>query len=329
MQASDSIRAGEAAEDAGAFLEAAAAYSAAFRDSVPEVLGDARFHMGRLYWRQSRFDEAVQEFEAAREISLKQKLPELRARVENGLGAVHYARGEYAQARACYSVALEASKDPEQCSRVLLNLGAIANIQGEYDEARNCYSRSRNMAHAAGYDRGEAMALHNVGMLNADLQRWDDADDAYHRCLDLLERIGDRQMIAAVLVNRSELSCARERFDEAIANCDLALSMFSELGDEAGRGEALRWKGRALERLGRREEAERGLQESVRIAKRTGVRLLEAEASLDIGLSCADRGDGPQAKRWLSRALELFESLGAQRDAEAVRVALSAWASRE
>lgn len=329
MEVRDVIRDGEAAEGTSDFTAASAAYSLALGDAAPDVVADAHFHLGRLHWRQSRFDEAITQFEAARKLAVQHGMTELRARIENGLGVIHHARGEYAQARACYGVALDLTTDPAQRGRVLLNLGAIANIEGDYDMARTHYTRSRSMAQQAGYARGEALALHNLGMLNADLQRWDDAEEAYGRSLELLEQIGDRQMIAAVLVNRSELSCGRENYDEAVASCDLALSIYGEVGDEAGRGEALRWKGRALGSLGRRDEAERILQDAVRIAKRMQVPLLEAETSLDLGLSCADRGDGTQARRWLNRALELFESLGAQRDAEAVRVALSAWASRE
>jgi tetratricopeptide (TPR) repeat protein len=328
MQSNDVIRAGEVLELRGDMLEAAASY-AALNDPSPAVVGDARFHLGRVHFRQSKYAEAAAEFEQARAIALQHEILELRARVENGLGAVHYARGEYTRAKACYSVALDVTTDPVQRARVLLNLGIIANIEGDFELARTYYNRSSASAQQGESPLVQAMALHNLGMLNADEGRWDDAEDAYSQCVDLFEQLGDAQSMAAVLVNRSELSCARERYDEAVANCDLALSMYAELGDEAGRGEALRWKGRGLKYLGRRDESERVLHEAVRVAKRTGVRLLEAEASLDLGLSHADRGDGPQARRWLNRALELFESLGAQRDAEAVRVALAAWANRD
>lgn len=328
MTGRDVIVSGESLELAGKFLEAAAVYESALADVDAAVVADARFHVGRLHWKQSKFDEAMREYDVARGLAVKHDLRELRARIENGQGVIHQVRGELSQAKACYGVALELATDGVQRGRVSLNLGTIANIEGDFESARSHYARARSIFQQAGFPEGEAMALHNLGMLNADEGRWDDADDSYRRCLELLERIGDRQMVALVLVNQSELRCVREQFEEAVGNCDRALSIFGEIGDEAGRGEALRWKGRALRSLGRREDAERILQETVRIAKRTGVLLLEAEASLDLGLSCTDRGDGPQAKRWLKRALELFEALGAQRDAEAVRVALSAWATQ-
>lgn len=317
----DAIKSGEASELAGEYLEASAAYTSALRDADPLVTADAHFHLGRLSWRQSRYDDSVREYEAARALAIRHGARELRARIENGLGAVHHARGAYAQARASYDLALELTSDDTQRARVLLNLGAIANIEGDLATARGFYTRSRAFFQRAAFPPGEAAALHNLGMLNADEGRWDDADDAYRQCLALLESVGDRQTIGAVLVNRSELHCARERHDEAIASCDLALSIFAELGDEASRGEPLRWKGRALRLLGRHEEAERALNESIRLAKRTQVRLLEAEASLDLGLSLLEHDEG-HARRWLERALDLFNSLGAHRDVEGVQALL-------
>src|SRR5947209_8701082 len=129
MSGREAIQSGEAAELSGDFLGAAAAYQSALGDRDPLVVADAEFHLGRVSWRQSRLDEAVSHYEAARAGALQHGDDELRARIENGLGAVHYARGEFEQARACYSVALELTTDDTQRGRVLLNLGAIANIQ--------------------------------------------------------------------------------------------------------------------------------------------------------------------------------------------------------
>jgi len=323
MAGRDAITAGEASELAGEFLEASAAYASVLDDADPAVVADAHFHLARVHWKQSRYDDAVAEFERARVLALQHDLRELRARVENGQGIIHQSRGEMAQAKACYALALDLATDLVQRGRITLNLGVIANIEGDFALARTQYARSRTIFQQAGFATGEVMALHNLGMLEADEGHWDEAEDAYGRSLELLEQIGDRQLIGTILVNRSELSCARGRFDEAVARCDVALSIYAEVGDEAGRGEAMRWKGRALRGLKQHADAERFLHDAIRIAKRTGVRLLEAEAAFELGASCSERGDQVPARRWLTRALELFESLGAQRDVDAVRAALA------
>ncbi|MDB4875241.1 MAG: metal dependent phosphohydrolase [Gemmatimonadetes bacterium] len=324
MSGRDTITVGEAAELAGNYLDALGAYQAALADPDPLVVADAHFHLGRVNWRQGRYDDAIREYESARLLAMRKEATELRARVENGLGVVHHARGEYAQARASYAVALEITADEIQRGRILLNLGAVSNIEGDFGGARSYYTKSRAIFERTGFVRGEASALHNLGMLNADEGRLVEADESYRRCLELLESLGDRPGIATVLLNRSELSCARGDFDDAIANCDLALSIYADVGDDVGRGEAQRWKGHALFRQKRFADAERVLADALKIARRSQVRLLEAESSWDMGLSRAAHGDGAGAKESLQRAHELFEQLGARRELAKVAAALAA-----
>jgi tetratricopeptide (TPR) repeat protein len=308
---------------AGNYLDASGAYQAALVDDDERVVADAQFHLGRVSWRQGRFDEAVAHYESARQLAMRLGEEELRARIENGIGVVHHARGAYAQARASYAVALDCTSDDTQRGRILLNLGAVANIEGDFASARMYYAKSRSVFQRTGYARGEVSALHNLGMLNADEGRWVDADEAYRHCLELLETLRDRQGIATVLLNRSEISCARGDYDDAIANCDLALSIYADVGDDAGRGEALRWKGHALRDLGRFAEADHALIDAIRIAKRLQIKLLEAEASWDLGISGAAQRDVPSARAALERARELFTALGAQRELVDVDAALA------
>lgn len=323
MSGIEAIRRGEDAEREGDFLQASAAYEAALDDPDPLVVGDANFHLGRAAWRQGRFEAAIAAFEAARGVALQHGADALRAQTENGIGAVHYARGEYGQARAAYDVALAFTADPVMRAKIQLNLGVIANIEGDLETARAMYARSRSVFREAGDTAFEALALYNLGMLHADQREWDEADEAYRLTLDVCEARGDRQMLANVLVNRSEVSSGRGRYDEAVATCDRALTIYVELGDEVGRGEALRWKGHALRLLGMPVAAERVLVEAIRSAQRTQVLLLEAEASREIGEITTARGDAVAARSWLSRALELFEKLGAAPDIAHTRDALA------
>ncbi len=324
MSGSDALRAGEMFELAGDFLDAAATYGSVLNDPDPLVVAEARFRLGRVAWKQGRFDEAVSHFGVARHLAVSHGSSAVRALVENGLGVIHHERGELEQARACYGVALDLAQDDAQRGRILLNLGAIANIQADFETARKHYQRSRALFQHSAYARGEALALHNLGMLYADEGLWDEADESYRQCLEILEALGDRPMIARVLLNRSEVSCARERFDEAISNCDLAITICSEVGDEVERGDALRWKGHGLRLMGRHDSAQKALTEAIRIAARTQVKLLEAESSRDMGHSLAATGDHAGAHKRLERALRLFEELGAQLDAADVRAAIAA-----
>src|SRR5215510_7238782 len=210
MSGRTEILAGAQAESAGDFVGAAAAYRAAIENAVDDesLVGDAHFHLGRVAWRQGQLDTAKDHFEVARSTALRISDDEARARAENGLGLVHYGRGEYVQARAALSVARDLSRDPVMRAKALLNLGIIANIEGDFDAAQTHYTRARAAFQQADDTGGESLVLHNLGMLYSDLHNWDNADAAFRQCLELCEARGDRPLIASVLVNRSEVSSA-------------------------------------------------------------------------------------------------------------------------
>lgn len=321
MSPEQRLEAGEQAERRGELAAAAAAYEAVAADPVAgaEVaVATAQFRLGRVAWRQSRFDDALRAYETARALAQRLGDDELRANAENGVGAVHYARGAYAQARACYGVALEAAREEGTRAKALLNLGVIANIQGEYADARALYERSRDAFRRARDAAGLTLVLHNLGMLHADQEHWDEAEEAYQECLRLAEQQGNTYMVANVLVNRSEVLSARGALEDAIAQCERAIVIYTEFGDEAGRAESLRWYGHALRRLGEHAAAERALTEAVRTATRLQAKLLEGEASRELGALRRAMGDAEGAARWLGRALETFTALDARREAAEV-----------
>ena len=322
--ATEPLLVAEAAELRGDLGVAVTAYERLLDSADPAVVAEARFRLGRVAWRQGRFGDALSHYTAAAAGASHLGLRHLGARVENGVGAVHYARGAYAQARASYGVARElAADDPALLGKVLLNLGVIANIEGALDAARDAYRQSGRAFAAAGDDAGRALVLHNLGMVNADLELWDEAAESYAACLELCERQGNRQMVANVLLNQSELHDVAGRYDIAIAQCDRALMIYSEMGDQPGRGDALRARSRALRLLGRVDEAETNAAEALRIATKLQARLLEAEATRELGLVRLATGDRVSASLMLGRALASFTELGAAREVAAVRRELS------
>jgi tetratricopeptide (TPR) repeat protein len=108
-----------------------------------------------------------------------------------------------------------------------------------------------------------------------------------------------------VLVERGALR-------DAIEHCDRAIRIYGELGEEVGRGEALRWRANALGRLGDRAAAERSASEAMQIAVRAGARVLEAEAARDLGVLRGLMGDRVGGGKLLRRALAVFTELGAR-----------------
>jgi tetratricopeptide (TPR) repeat protein len=308
---------GEAAEQRGDYVQASAAYARVAESEDAATSAEGLFRLGRVAWRQSRHGDALAWYERARTAARDGGQPDLEARAENGIGAVHYSRGEYAQARASYQLAKERTHDPVLIGQLMLNLGVIANIEGNLENALWHYMRARALFRDNGDRASEALALHNLGMVYADRDEWEAAGDAYEQCLGLCEYQGSRPMIAKVLLNQAEVFVARRAFDKAVRNCELSMSISVEIGDEVERGEAYRWLGYAHRMAGNADEAERALVEAARVAQRFRVKLLEAEASRELW-ELKRAGGTTDAARWRERALGLFRELAAQREIDAI-----------
>jgi tetratricopeptide (TPR) repeat protein len=318
----EQLAAGQRAENAGDYVAAVAAYRAVIDLPDERLAAQAHFCLGRASWRQGRFDAALTSFENARALAIRLGDEELHARVDNGVGAVYYARGDYDAARRAYAEAQARTADSAMTGKILLNLGVIENIEGNflgalsyYEKASKLFEESKDLASAT-------LALHNRGMVEADLERWDDADTSFLAALGLATDAGNREMVAKTLVNRSEVLVERGALVDAIAHCDRALEIYADVGDEVGRGEALRWRAHALGRSGDHVEGERNASEALHIAMRSGARLLEAEAARTVGVLRGLLGDRAGGIKQLRHALTLFSELGARREAKEVAALL-------
>jgi tetratricopeptide (TPR) repeat protein len=315
----EQLAAGERAEAAGDYLVAAAAYRSVAQLADERLAAEGNFCLGRVTWRQGRFDGALLAFENAHAIASRLADSELLARVQNGIGTVHYARGDFAAARQAYAAASGLTRDATMRGKIALNLGVIENIEGDYVLARDRYEEAYELFVGNGDEASALIAMHNRGMVEADLGDWDAADASFSSALTLATAAGNREMIAKTLVNRSEVLVERRAMTEAIEHCSRALTIYADVGDEVGRGEALRWRGHALGCAGDLASAERSLLEAMSIAVRSGVRLLEAEAARDLGVLRAQLGDSQSSAKLLRRALVLFQALHAGRDAVETR----------
>ncbi len=314
----EQLAAGERAEAAGDYVAAVAAYVAVAEVPDAQLAAQANFCLGRAKWRQGRFDAALNAFEAARVLAERVGDDSLAARVANGIGAVHYARGDFAAARRSYAAAQVATNDHAMQGKIILNLGVIENIEGNLLGALDHYSRAYALCQESGDLASAMLAMHNRGMVEADLERWDAADASFLTALAHAAEAGNREMIAKTLVNRSEVLVARGELTNAVSLCNDALGIYADVGDEVGRGEALRWRAHATARAGNPAGAERDALEAQQIAIRCGARLLEAESARELGTLRAQLGDRTGSIKQLRRALSLFTGLGARREAAEV-----------
>jgi tetratricopeptide (TPR) repeat protein len=310
----EQLAAGERAEAEGDFLTAMAAYRAVASVDDESLAADAHFHLGRVHWKQGRLPQAFASFEDALALTERIGTASLRARIENGIGAIEYAQGDHAAARRAYRAALDHAEDDAIRARVVLNIGVIEVAEDNPSLARQHYERARTLFEGVGDHGGAALALHNLGMLEAHSGQWAVADHCFRIAIERAELARDRELLARALLNRAEALIERRALDDAVAHCDRALAIHADLGDEIGRGEALRWRAHALTRAGDLVAAERNAAEALQIAIRSKARLLEAQAARDLGTLRRMLGDRLGGIKQLRRAEALFATLGSSRD---------------
>jgi tetratricopeptide (TPR) repeat protein len=242
----------------------------------------------------------------------------LTAETLNTLGGIELETRNLAAAEsALLEAEVLASEEPAILARVEQNLGIVANIRGQHDTAEAHYRRSLAAYEALPDLHGRAIAHHNLGMLAAD--RGDPQQAVAH--FDAAERLAessqDAHLVALSLLNRAEILVALGRAAEARRDVAAAERGFQALGAHFDAADVYRVLALCDRADGRPGQAEARLLQARELAKMTGARLTEAEATRDLGRLYAALGRGQEAHAILREAVQVFEGLGAAGDAEA------------
>ncbi len=157
---------------------------------------------------------------------------------------------------------------------------------------------------------GQAIALNNLGIAEANSGRPDHAHPLMAQALLLRKEIGDVWGEAAVSNNLGSLHRGRGEFDTAVAHHDRAIMLFRQVGDQCGEGQALNNLGSAYLALGQLGAAidcyRRGLSALVGISDQLG----QAETLDSMGSAYQVMGDYDTAVDCHLRAVLMFRELG-------------------
>jgi class 3 adenylate cyclase/tetratricopeptide (TPR) repeat protein len=238
-------------------------------------------------------------------------------------------------------------------SVVLGNMGAFAYWAGDWAEALSLYERSRDAANRIGADVGSALSTSNIGEVFADQGRFDIADTTLREALRIFRAAGYRYGIGRSHALLGRVAARQGRYDEADKHFGTAREAFvsaeldadvkeldgrvaERLALEHRAAEALtlatntlrvmraqrmaselpllqRVRGCALLQLGRRDEAQVALTESLELAK-------ASESDYEIAMSMAAvasaaelAGDLATARSHETDIARLFDKLGVER----------------
>jgi tetratricopeptide (TPR) repeat protein len=207
---------------------------------------------------------------------------------------------------------------PDFVARASNNLGVAAILSMRLDDAIASFNRSVSAYLRLGYARGLAQSHQNLGIVFRELDQERESLAAFERammwantaeCTDDVAR-AEQELALLLLYSYKDA-------DSAFATAGHALAKFTELGQPAGRGEALRVIGVVEIARGNFDAAEAALSESLGIARTCKLRLLEGEVLL--AQAAIPRAEPEQKQKLFKQAREIFTDIGAAAWGEQVR----------
>ena len=122
-----------------------------------------------------------------------------------------------------------------------LTLGNLCRIRREWGRAREHFDRSLRASREHGYLRAEALALEYTGHLEIDRGSYEDGLGTLDRALACAYRLGTvSDVVGEVLRRRAEALYALGRLEEAERDCAEGLKVCREIGDHFEEGVLLR-----------------------------------------------------------------------------------------
>jgi predicted ATPase/DNA-binding NarL/FixJ family response regulator/DNA-binding XRE family transcriptional regulator len=189
------------------------------------------------------------------------------------LGSAHRYLGQRQQARTHFEIAMayrEALDDERGMSVALNNLALLALDDEDLSRSRDLFERSLLLKRKLGDPRSVAIGLANLCDVLIRMTDLTPARRALTEAAALAAELGDHQLIGTLASNQADLAAATEDWAEVVEQYHVALAAYRQAETSHDVILALVGAGRALQRLGRTDEAIGHLREAETLAAQSG-----------------------------------------------------------
>lgn len=275
---------------------------------------DAQLRMGRINGKLGNWEKSLSCYEECLKIAEEHSFPNVRSRIFNNFGVIHFQQGDLNQASTYFEKTLKESLDNKKgefdWAHALTNLGIIANIRGEHHAALENYKQALSIYEKFG-NRNQDLArvYHNIGMTHSDMKEWEESNIAYKHCLKLAEEVEDKQLKAMTLLNMGKTYTAQKNFRKAEELTKKAMKFFKRSGDVLNEAEGYHIFGLIKVEQGDFTSAEKLFMESIRINQKMEYWEGLAETYICYGDLCKIQELHKQAKDNYQKAIDIFTKL--------------------
>jgi DNA-binding SARP family transcriptional activator/Tfp pilus assembly protein PilF len=235
-------------------------------------------------------------------------------------------RGNWVDCIATHRIALESARkagNRQGEAWVLSNLGEALGMTHN-NEGIGCLEQSLAIRREIGDRRGEAQAANNIAEVYTQLGRMEEALDLLRRGLELNRQMGHRYGEGIALVNLGDALLSLERVEEAIDCLHQARDTCAEIQDVDGVGYAMHGLGLCYLSQARDSDALDSFQQALASHQAGGNRFRQAITLRFLGRVQARTGKVAAARESWSQSADIYEELGDNTEAAAVRAELVA-----
>ena len=266
--------------------------------------------IGLIYWKTSKYEEALEVLNKAEESCRQQQNLRSSALAMQSIGNVLLGLDRTEQALEIYTRSQELAKrigDLSLQSALLNNIGSIYFRQGHLSQAMAAYEQGLKIDRMLGNLTGQAKKLNNLGILLSTLGKKQAALDYTLKALEMDTSTGNLDGQMAKMGNISSMWQDLGDTEKALTYINRGIELSEKVGNQAFLGQFLGLKALLDLRMGHPEEAISSGEAALEINRRIGNRSYQVRALLSLHEVYLSLGKPKAALDCSGQALELIK----------------------
>lgn len=236
-------------------------------------------------------------------------------------GQIHWNRGDYVSAEACYVEAQKVAEELHDVTllvRIMNSRGIVARQQKFYDQSEQLYRTALALAEKNNFDDLRLQIRNNLAILLFDQHRFDEARPLLLENLRVHTAANNRRSMANALINLGSLENTANNHAAALPFFEQALALRLQLGVPRHIASARLSVASTLARLGRGEEALAQLNLAAPLAEKVGSHEILGNLYVAFSQAYAATGDYRAALDYQRKAQEENDIVSGENTAKTV-----------
>lgn len=299
--------------------EARASYAEALRirRDIGDDVGASQviMRMGDLELYRGNYDDALRYTREALRIQTDLGDESNQARSLHNIGSIYDQRGEYSESLVYYQQALEIRQrlgNPNDVADTLHNMAETSTFMGRYRQAQDRYLQALEQRRDARDEVGAAIELFSLGRVFGFQGRYAASLESMEEALAIFRRLEETgRWYVEALANEGNALSLLGRFEDAETALEDSLGMAREIGDEALIAQTLNYQGDRLFFVSEFEAARTPYRQAEEAAVESGDPYLVLAVRASIGRNELRRGNVAQARLMLEGIMREAQNRGA------------------